>query len=176
MTLMGVGGGRRHHQMLHRHDHDPTAIIIERKRYPEQEEELAFLRSFEQQYGIAHPFFYACPFAQALKMGEEESRLVFLYLHSPNHPNTAAFCRDTLCTELAVQFLDANFISWAAMADRGEGLQLAALLKAASFPFCAIVAPASGSNMAVLQQVRSFNREYSMLRRFDMLWLEFRLD
>lgn len=130
--------------------------MIEHSHYREQEEELAFLRSFQQQYGIAHPFFYACPFAQALKMAEEESRFVFIYLHSPDHPYTASFCRNTLCSEVVVQFLDANFISWAAMADRGEGVQLAALLKAASFPFCAIVAPASGSNMAVIQQVRSY--------------------
>ena len=79
---------------------------------------------------------------------------MFLYLHSPDHPFTADFCRQTLCSEIVVQFLDANFVSWGAISDRGEGLQMSGILRPPSFPFCAVIAPASGDNIAVLQQVR----------------------
>ena len=116
-------------------------------------EEWAFLGRFEQQYGSYHPFFYACQFMETLKLAEDDHKFMFLYLHSPEHPFTPSFCRDTLCSELVVQFLDANFVCWGALASRGEGLQMAATFRPTSFPFCAVIAPAPGDSMAVLQQV-----------------------
>ncbi|KAL5972292.1 hypothetical protein ACLOJK_041545 [Asimina triloba] len=120
-------------------------------------EEWAFLTSLEQHYGFSHPFFYACRFVEALKMAEEESKPLFIYLHLPDHPHTAPFCTQTLGSDLVVQFLDANFISWGAIANRGEGLHMTNALRVPNFPFCAIIMPLSTSaennNVAVLQQV-----------------------
>jgi FAS-associated factor 2 len=116
-------------------------------------EEWTFLSVFEQQYGSTHPFFYACQFMEALKTAEDEHKFMFMYLHSPQHPFTPSFCWETLCSELVVQFLDANFVCWGALADRGEGLQMAVTLQPASFPCCAVIAPAAGNSIAVLQQV-----------------------
>ncbi|XVE57178.1 hypothetical protein DITRI_Ditri04bG0071000 [Diplodiscus trichospermus] len=116
-------------------------------------EEWAFLASFEQQYGTTHPFFYACSFMQALKIAEDEHKFMFMYLHSPEHPFTPSFCSGTLCSDLAVQFLDANFVCWGAIADRGEGSQMAATMQPGSFPFCAVIAPTAGNSIAVLQQM-----------------------
>ncbi|CAB4280754.1 unnamed protein product [Prunus armeniaca] len=113
----------------------------------------AFLPSFEQQYGTMHPFFYACHFMEALKIAEGEHKFLFMYLHSPEHPFTPSFCRETLSSELVVQFLDANFVSWGALADRGEGLQMAATMNPSCFPFCAVIAPAPGESIAVLRQM-----------------------
>ncbi|XP_031287767.1 plant UBX domain-containing protein 10-like [Pistacia vera] len=149
INVMGSIGGRRHH---------PQPLNFQFPQLIPQEpvvvpEEFAFLNSFEQQYGSTHPFFYACNFMEALKIAEDEHKFMFMYLHSPQHPFTTPFCRDTLCSEFVTQFLDANFISWGALADRGEGLQMAATMRAASFPFCAVVAPAAGNSIAVLQQM-----------------------
>lgn len=116
-------------------------------------DEWAFLNNFEQDYGTTHPFFYACRFIQAMKISQDEKKLLFLYLHSPNHPFAAEFCRETLCNEVVVQFVDANFVSWGAIAESGEGFQMVRLLKPTSFPFCAVIAPASDGNIAVLQQM-----------------------
>ncbi|KAK3037549.1 hypothetical protein RJ639_030357 [Escallonia herrerae] len=116
-------------------------------------EEWAFLESFEQQYGTMHPFFYACQFVEALRIAQEEHKFVFMYLHSPEHPFTPYFCRETLCSELVVQFIDANFVSWGALANKGEGLHMTTTLRPASFPFCAVVAPGSGDSIALLQQM-----------------------
>ncbi|GMI67311.1 plant UBX-domain containing 10 [Hibiscus trionum] len=127
-----------HHQLLH-----PVAVPEER----------AFLASFEHQYGTTHPFFYSCSFMQALKIAEDDHKLMFLYLHSPEHPFTPSFCSTTLCSELVVQFLEANFVSWGAIAERGEGLQMAATLQPAAFPFCAVIAPAASNSIAVLQKM-----------------------
>lgn len=148
LDLMRVGGRSRNQRLI------PSNFDLQ---YPQEEapvpEEWAFLTNFEQQYGSMHPFFYVCRFMDALKIAEDEHKFMFMYLHSPEYPFTPSFCRDTLCSELVVQFLDANFVCWAALTNRGEGLQMAATLRPASFPFCALLAPASGNNMAVLQQM-----------------------
>ncbi|XP_077219187.1 plant UBX domain-containing protein 10-like isoform X1 [Tasmannia lanceolata] len=141
MTLIGVG--RRNQKVQFQQSRDA----------PLAPEEWVFLTSFEQQYGFSHPFFYACPFVKALNIAKEESKFLFIYLHSPEHPYTAQFCRKTLCSELVVQFLDANFVSWGAIASIGEGWQMTAALRAASFPFCAIIVLSDGNSIAVLRQV-----------------------
>nr|GMC72262.1 plant UBX domain-containing protein 10-like [Ipomoea batatas] len=159
MELMRTGGIiRRHHHHLppptplpphyppldfpFHHHYDPTA-----------HDEWAFLNSFEHQYGTQHPFFYACRFMDALKICRDEHKLLFLYLHSPGHPFSPSFCRETLCCEVVVQFLDANYVCWGALADTGEGLQMAATLRASTYPFCCVVASAPGDSIAVLQQM-----------------------
>jgi FAS-associated factor 2 len=116
-------------------------------------EELFFFSLFEQQYGGHHPFFYGCRFADALRAARREGKLVFVYLHDPGHPYTEPFCRRTLCADVVVEFLDANFVSWGAVTGSGEGPGMVASLQPGSFPFCAVVAPVSDESIAVLQQV-----------------------
>ncbi|KAL3628868.1 hypothetical protein CASFOL_027914 [Castilleja foliolosa] len=121
---------------------------------PVVQEEWAFLANFEQQYGTMHPFFYACRFSDALKIAHDERKLMFMYIHSPEHPFAPSFCRETLSSELIVQFLDANFVCWAGLTGRGEGLQMANQLRVSSFPFCAVVSsPVGGDSLSVLQQL-----------------------
>jgi FAS-associated factor 2 len=129
------------------------------------ESEMQFFYAFERQYGIQHPFFYACQLTEALKIANNESKFVFLYLHSPESPLIDMFCKRTLCSELVVQFLDENFVSWGAFANKGEGSDLAASLKVDSFPFCAVVAPASGGNIVVLQQVQKKKQKLHNIER-----------
>jgi FAS-associated factor 2 len=118
-------------------------------------EELFFFTVFEQQYGNRHPFFYACRFADALRAARREGKLVFVYLHDPDHPYTEPFCRRTLCADVVVEFLDVNFVSWGAVIGRGEGPGMVASLQPGSFPFCAVVASVSDESIAVIQQVKA---------------------
>lgn len=166
MDLMGIGG-RRNHQAQLPHPNFPYQHPYEfpfqdpfdfpPQNYPHDpsmvQEEWGFLTTFEQEYGTEHPFFYACKFMDALKIAKDEHKFLFVYFHSPQHPFTPSFCCETLCCDLVVQFLDANYVCWGALADRGEGLQMATSLRASSFPFCALVAPAPGDSIAVLQQL-----------------------
>ncbi|KAG8378812.1 hypothetical protein BUALT_Bualt07G0023800 [Buddleja alternifolia] len=156
IDLIASGGRRNHYH--HHNPHQNLQYFQPPLNFPSQnpnhpQEEWDFLATFEQQYGTMHPFFYACWFKDALKIGEDEHKLMFMYIHSPEHPFTPSFCRETLCSEVVVQFLDANFVCWGGLASRGEGLQMATALGVSSFPFCAVVAPAAGDNLAVLQQL-----------------------
>lgn len=154
--LIRIGSRRRPENL---HSQQPLNFPFQDPSFfpPTVQEEWAFLASFEQQYGTTHPFFYACRFKDAMKIAADEHKFMFMYIHSPEHPFTPSFCRETLCSEIVVQFLDANFISWGGLASGGEGLQMANALRACTFPFCAVVAPASGDdNLSVLQQVCTF--------------------
>ncbi|GER38495.1 UBX domain-containing protein [Striga asiatica] len=148
-----------HNQSLHFQQPSTFPFQAPSNLHPQQQlpstghEQWDFLNTFERQYGTAHPFFYACRFTDALKMAREERKLVFVYIHSQEHPFTPSFCRETLCSEVIVQFLDVNFVCWAGISDRGEGLQMGSVLGVLSFPFCAVLAPAAGDNLAVLQQL-----------------------
>ena len=140
-----------HHPIPHRLQPPPQAPPLLPP--PFVPEELFFFSVFEQQYGAHHPFFYACRFADALRAARREGKLVFVYLHDPGHPYTEPFCRRTLCSDVVVEFLDANFVSWGAVSGTGEGPGMVASLQPGSFPFCAIVVPVSDESIAVLQQV-----------------------
>ncbi|CAL5087741.1 unnamed protein product [Urochloa decumbens] len=143
---------RSHHPGIpHRLQPPPQAPPLPPPFVPE---ELFFFSVFEQQYGERHPFFYGCRFADAMRAARREGKLVFVYLHDPGHPYTEPFCRSTLCSDVVVEFLDANFVSWGAVAaSSGEGPSMVASLQPGSFPFCAVVAPVSDESIAVLQQV-----------------------
>lgn len=81
---------------------------------------------------------------------------MFVYLHDAGgggNPYADQFCTGTLCSDVVVEFLDANFVSWGAVAGRGEGAAMVAALRPGSFPFCAVVSPVSDESIVILQQV-----------------------
>lgn len=164
--LIRIGTTQNHHHHHHyyqpQQQHYPLNFPYQDPSiFPQIQEEWAFLATFEQQFGTVHPFFYACRFVDTLKIARDEQKLMFLYIHSPEHPFTPSFCKDTLCAELVVQLLDANFVSWGGLSARGDGLQMATALRVSTFPLCAVVAPVIGDNMNVLQQVSRW-RNYSI--------------
>ncbi|KAL6493515.1 hypothetical protein OROGR_032294 [Orobanche gracilis] len=153
-----IEGRRNYHQNLHSQQSSTFDPFRNPSNFPPQhppmvQEEWAFLSTFEQQYGTIHPFFYACRFTDALKIARDEHKLMLMYIHSPEHPFIPSFCRETLCSELIVEFLDANYVCWGGLASRGEGLQMANSLRVSSFPFCAVVDSADGDNLSVLEQL-----------------------
>ncbi|KAF5933121.1 hypothetical protein HYC85_029292 [Camellia sinensis] len=148
IDLIGIGGRRnqQHISPSYPLPYPPEPVVIQ--------EEWAFLSSFEQAVRYNTSFLLRlslCGGSQdSLRMITSSCSCIFTHQNTHSHPS---FCRETLCSEVVVQFLDANFVCWGALANRGEGLQMGATLQPGSFPFCAIVAPASGDNLAVLQQI-----------------------
>eukprot|EP01018_Ginkgo_biloba_P012699 Gb_09992 [translate_table: standard] len=116
-------------------------------------EALAFVNGFEREYGNFHPAFQTAGFMEALRTSREEFKLMFVYLHSPEHPNTPTFCQDTLCSEVVVDFINQNFVSWGGNVRASEGFKMSNSLKASTFPFCAVVMAATNQRIALLQQV-----------------------
>ena len=78
---------------------------------------------------------------------------MFVYLHSPDHPDTPAFCENTLCSEVLSAFINENFVAWGGSIRASEGFKMSNSLKASRFPFCAVVMAATNQRIALLQQV-----------------------
>jgi FAS-associated factor 2 len=73
---------------------------------PSAAEAADFVAEFEREFGAGRgPRFVAEGFADALKRAQREFRLLFLYLHSPDHPDTPAFCGGCLCAEPVASFI-----------------------------------------------------------------------
>lgn len=100
-------------------------------------------------------------FMDALQRSRSSFKLLFVYLHSPDHPDTPVFCDGTLCNEAVVAFVNENFVSWGGSIRSSEGFKMSNSLKASRFPFCAVVMPAANQRIALLQQVKT------VIIRFD---------
>lgn len=123
-------------------------------------EAMEFVASFEREYGAAaaaaaaaRPNFVSEGFMDALQRSRNEYKLLFVYLHSPDHPDTPHFCEQTLCSEALAAFVNENFVAWGGSIRASEGFKMSNSLKASRFPFCAVVMAATNQRIALLQQV-----------------------
>ncbi|CAN4127146.1 unnamed protein product [Withania somnifera] len=73
---------------------------------------VSFVESFERDFRNIRPNFIAEGFMDALQRSRHEFKLLFVYLHSPEHPETPVFCERTLCNEALVAFINENFVAW----------------------------------------------------------------
>ncbi|CAH2070987.1 unnamed protein product [Thlaspi arvense] len=128
-------------------------------------EAMEFVALFDRDYG-RNPFkpdFVLEGFMDALQRSRSSFKLLFVYLHSPDHPDTPAFCDGTLCNETFVAFLNENFVTWGGSIRSSEGFKMSNSLKASRFPFCAVVMPAANQRIALLQQVEGPKTPEEML-------------
>ncbi|CAL5360294.1 unnamed protein product [Camellia sinensis] len=116
-------------------------------------EAMGFVDGFERDYGATRPNFVAEGFMDALNRSRHAFKLLFVYLHSPDHPDTPLFCERTLCSELLAAFVNENFVAWGGSIRASEGFKMSNSLKASRFPFCAVVMAATNQRIALLQQV-----------------------
>ncbi|XP_062074654.1 plant UBX domain-containing protein 10 [Humulus lupulus] len=116
-------------------------------------EAMEFVAGFERDYGSRRPNFVSEGFMDALQRSRNEFKLLFVYLHSPDHQDTPSFCERTLCSEVLAAFVNENFVSWGGSIRSSEGFKMSNSLKASRFPFCAVVMAATNQRIALLQQV-----------------------
>lgn len=116
-----------------------------------------FLSEFESRYGIIHPDFFPGRFIDAVERSGRECKLLFVYLHSPDHPDTPSFCNETLCSEFLSAFVNDHFVSWGDSIQEKEGLEISMSLNASRFPFWAVIMAATGESFSLLRQVSCSN-------------------
>uniref|UniRef100_A0A0D9XLM4 UBX domain-containing protein n=1 Tax=Leersia perrieri TaxID=77586 RepID=A0A0D9XLM4_9ORYZ len=121
---------------------------------PSAAEAVDFVAEFEREFGAGRgPRFVAEGFADALQRAQREYKLLFVYLHSPDHPDTPAFCGGSLCAEPVAAFIDENFVAWGGSIRRTEGFKMSNSLNASRFPFCAVVMASTNQRIVLLRQI-----------------------
>ncbi|CAK8572200.1 unnamed protein product [Lathyrus sativus] len=126
-------------------------------------EAMDFVAAFERDYGTTKPNFVSEGFMDALQRSRNSFKLLFVYLHSPDHPDTPLFCRRTLCSDGFAEFVNQNFVCWGGSIRASEGFKMSNSLKASRFPFCALVMAATNQRIALLQQVEGPKSPEEML-------------
>ncbi|XP_031094960.1 plant UBX domain-containing protein 10 [Ipomoea triloba] len=117
------------------------------------QEAMAFVEGFDREFGSTRPNFVSEGFMDALQRSRHAYKLLFVYLHSPDHPDTPVFCERTLCNEALTAFVNENFVAWGGSIRASEGFKMSNSLKASRYPFCAVVMAATNQRIALLQQV-----------------------
>lgn len=130
---------------------------------PAATEALDFIANFERDFGNIRPNFVAEGFMDALQRSRHEYKLLFVYLHSPDHPDTPLFCERSLCSDMLSAFINENFVSWGGSIRASEGFKMSNSLKASRFPFCAVVMAATNQRIGLLQQVEGPRTPEEML-------------
>ncbi|XP_021283590.1 plant UBX domain-containing protein 10 [Herrania umbratica] len=126
-------------------------------------EAMDFVAAFEREYGTRRPNFVGEGFVDALQRSRNAFKLLFVYLHSPDHPDSPVFCEQTLCSEAVASFVNENFVAWGGSIRASEGFKMSNSFKASRFPFCAVVMPATNQRIALLQQVEGPKSPEEML-------------
>lgn len=143
LGVIGLGAGRR--------GDSASSTLVSAS--PAASEAADFVAGFERDYGTTGPNFVPLGFMDALQRSRQEFKLLFVYLHSPEHPDTPVFCERSLCSEVVAAFVNENFVSWGGSIRSSEGFKMSNSLKASQFPFCAVVMAATNQRIALLQQV-----------------------
>ncbi|MBA0850583.1 hypothetical protein Goshw_002097 [Gossypium schwendimanii] len=126
-------------------------------------EAMDFVAEFEREYGTRGLNFVGEGFMDALQRSRNAFKLLFVYLHSPDHPDSPVFCERTLCSQALAAFVNENFVAWGGSIRASEGFKMSNSLKASRFPFCAVVMPATNQRIALLQQVEGPKSPEEML-------------
>ncbi|KAG0474944.1 hypothetical protein HPP92_014630 [Vanilla planifolia] len=125
-----------------------------------------FVATFERDFSTgltSRPNFVAEGFMDALQRSQREFKLLFVYLHSPDHPDAPVFCAECLCSTMVAQFVNENFVCWGGSIRGSEGFKMSNSLKASRFPFCAVVMASTNQRMALLEQIEGPKSPEEML-------------
>lgn len=127
-------------------------------------EAMEFVATLEREYGLSMRVnFVSEGFMDALQRSRHAYKLLFVYLHSPDHPDTPMFVERTLGNEVFSAFVNENFVAWGGSIRASEGFKMSNSLKASRFPFCAVVMAATNQRIALLQQIEGPKSSEEML-------------
>ncbi|CAN6713308.1 unnamed protein product [Malus baccata var. baccata] len=152
LGMIGVGAGR---------EGEASARLVSVSEVGN--EAAQFVARFEQDFGTRRPNFVSEGFMDALQRSRNSFKLLFVYLHSPDHLDTPSFCERTLCSEMLVDYINENFVSWGGSIRASEGFKMSNSLKASRYPFCAVVMAATNQRIVLLQQVEGPKSPEEML-------------
>jgi hypothetical protein len=77
----------------------PLRLVTTNREASPQEAASQFIECIKRDYGARQPDFFRGPFQRAAQQAQREKKYLIVYIHSPLHEDTPAFCRQTLTAE-----------------------------------------------------------------------------
>jgi FAS-associated factor 2 len=138
-----------------------------------------FIQSFTAKHGERVPRWQACGWQEAATRAQSEGKFLFVYIHSSRHQDAEEFCSNTLCAPNFVDYLNSTFITWAGDVRCADAFRLSSSLRAAAYPYCALLA-FSGSRTRLVTCVEGSIRpdalaevlQAALVEHGSMLWEE----
>ncbi|KAG1083474.1 hypothetical protein G6F42_022202 [Rhizopus arrhizus] len=132
---------------------------------------LEFIESFEQKYGSHHIEFFRGGYSQALEKARKDLKFMLVLLHSDDHDDTDAFCRNTLTSDRLVNFVrDKNILVWAGNVRETEAHKVSYTLQASTYPFMALIALQGSSTpkMTVIERIEGTCHPEELISQIDI--------
>ncbi len=105
-----------------------------------------FKTMYEARHGATHPRFFEGSLLSAVANAQSEAAFVLVYLHSESHSSTRSFCARILAHPSFIAATDSiDIVFWAGDVAQRDGAAAQTALRAAGFPYLALVNPPSQS-------------------------------
>ncbi|CAM9247511.1 unnamed protein product, partial [Ectocarpus fasciculatus] len=128
-----------------------------------------YVRDYENTYGAERLNFFNGSYTKAVQHAYQSSKFLLVYLHSPLHGDTEAFCRSvqTLSTPELKQFADQHLVVWAGSTDHAEAYNLSQVLRATRYPFLALLVCQSGRSVQLVDRIQGPHAGHDVLARIQ---------
>mmetsp|Transcript_8129 Transcript_8129/g.10771 ORF Transcript_8129/g.10771 Transcript_8129/m.10771 type:complete len:452 (+) Transcript_8129:91-1446(+) len=118
-----------------------------------QEAVQRFVDQFTHEFSTEHcPNFVVEGFQATVGQAIRQEQLMLCYLHSPLHQDTPEFCREVLCSQEVTSSVNESVVVWGASVAHAEGMRVADLLQATSYPFLALLLPRPNSQVQLVEK------------------------
>ncbi|KAI8474966.1 MAG: hypothetical protein J3K34DRAFT_456563 [Monoraphidium minutum] len=99
-----------------------------------------FAAAFAAAFGGRGPEWLPVGWSQATTAAHAQFKFLFVYLHSPDHEDTDAFCRGVLCSPELLAYINEHFVAWGGDIRRPDAFTLASRLHVTTYPCVALLA------------------------------------
>ena len=126
-----------------------------------------FVEGFTTRYGDGHPQFVQRSYVAAVRQAHLQGQFLLVYLHSPMHENTDAFCRNILRKPNLARTWDNSFVCWSGSVHDVDAYNLSVQLQVTSYPFLALLVAKNEREVMVADKVHGgVLTENMLLQRF----------
>lgn len=124
-----------------------------------------FVNDFNAKYGYQHPTFQLSSYQNAVVQAFRQHKMLLVYIHSPLHEDTSAFCENALCSQNITRYIDENTVFWSGSVWDPEAYSLSTQLKASTFPFLALLVCQSERVVQVIDRIQGITEEGPFMER-----------
>jgi FAS-associated factor 2 len=124
-----------------------------------------FISEFRAQYGSNHPAFHSGSYQSAVAAAFDSTKFVLVYLHSPLHEDADRFCQEVLMSSEFLALASDQMIVWGGKIWDAEAYGLSTQLKAAAYPFLALLIPQSSRVVQIVERVQGFESAATVVEK-----------
>lgn len=115
-----------------------------------------FAESFYAQGTTNAVRFMQLSHRDALQFARRETKLLFVYIHSPLHHESEVFCSQVLASPEVGAYVNANFVAWGGSVRDGDARAFANGINVSAYPYVALLDSVSGSGTSLVMSCEGF--------------------